>query len=131
MVREFAAREITPVAAKHDREHSFPMATAKRMGALGLLGITVPEAYGGPGADYVSFALVAEELACADASHSVIFGANASLSVGPILNYGTEAQKERYLPKLANGEWFGCYALTESEAGSDAGSLKTTARREG
>ncbi len=131
MVREFAASEIAPVASRHDREHTFPTATAKRMGELGILGITVPEKYGGPGADYVSFALVAEELARACASHSVIFGANASLSVGPILNFGTEAQKQRYLPKLTNGQAMGCYALTEPEAGSDAGSLKTAARREG
>ncbi|HUR61566.1 MAG TPA: acyl-CoA dehydrogenase family protein [Candidatus Thermoplasmatota archaeon] len=131
MVREFAAKEIQPVAARHDRDHSFPMATAKRMGELGILGITVPEQYGGPGADYISFALVAEELARADASHSVIFGANASLSVGPILTFGTEEQKQRYLPKLASGEYLGCYALTEPEAGSDAGSLRTTARKEG
>jgi alkylation response protein AidB-like acyl-CoA dehydrogenase len=131
MVREFAEREVRPIAARHDREHSFPMATAKRMGELGLLGITVPERYGGPGADYVSFALVAEELARADASHSVIFGANASLSVGPILTFGTEAQRQHYLPKLASGEYLGCYALTEPESGSDAGSLRTSARREG
>ncbi|HUR63547.1 MAG TPA: acyl-CoA dehydrogenase family protein [Candidatus Thermoplasmatota archaeon] len=131
MVRKFAADEVRPIAAQHDRDHTFPMATAKRMGELGLLGITVPEQYGGPGADYVSFALVAEELARADASHSVIFGANASLSVGPILTFGTEEQKRRFLPKLASGEYLGCYALTEPEAGSDAGSLRTSARREG
>jgi alkylation response protein AidB-like acyl-CoA dehydrogenase len=131
MVREFATKEILPVAAACDRDHVFPMRTAKRMGELGLLGITVPEEYGGPGADYVSFALVAEELARADASHSVIFGANASLSVGPILNFGTEEQKKRYLPKLTSGEYLGCYALTEPQAGSDAGSLQTKARREG
>jgi alkylation response protein AidB-like acyl-CoA dehydrogenase len=131
MVREFVDREVKPVAAKHDREHTFPMATAKRMGELGLLGITVPEKYGGPGADYVSFALVAEELARGDASHSVIFGANASLSVGPILNFGTEEQKQKYLGKLSSGRLLGCYALTEPESGSDAGSLRTSARREG
>jgi alkylation response protein AidB-like acyl-CoA dehydrogenase len=131
MVRKFAQDEIQPIAARHDRDHTFPMATAKRMGELGLLGITVPERYGGPGADYVSFALVAEELARADASHSVIFGANASLSVGPILSFGSEEQKQAFLPKLASGEWLGCYALTEPESGSDAGSLRTTARREG
>jgi alkylation response protein AidB-like acyl-CoA dehydrogenase len=131
MVREFAAKEVMPIAAKHDREHSFPMTTAKRMGELGLLGITVPEAYGGPGADYISFALVAEELARADASHSVIFGANASLSVGPILTYGTEAQKQTYLPGLSSGKLLGCYALTEPESGSDAGSLSTTAKKDG
>jgi butyryl-CoA dehydrogenase len=131
MVREFAATEVAPVAGKHDRDHSFPEATTRRMGELGLLGVTVPAEYGGPGADYVSFALVAEELARADASHSVIFGANASLSVGPILNFGTEAQKRKYLPGLASGKLLGCYALTESESGSDAGSLKTVARKEG
>ncbi len=131
MVREFARKEVLPIAAKHDREHTFPMTTAKRMGELGLLGITVPAEYGGPGADYISFALVAEELARADASHSVIFGANASLSVGPILTFGTEEQKKKYLPKLASGEYLGCYALTEPESGSDAGSMRTTARRDG
>ncbi len=131
MVREFAEKEVRPVAAQHDREHSFPEATTKRMGELGLLGITVPERYGGPGADYVSFALVAEELAHACASHSVIFGANASLTVSPILNWGSEQQKEAWLPDLATGAKLGCYALTEPEAGSDAGSLRTTARREG
>jgi butyryl-CoA dehydrogenase len=131
MVREFAAKEIQPVAGKHDREHSFPMATTRRMGELGLLGVTVPEAYGGPGADYVSFALVAEELARADASHSVIFGANASLSVGPIMAFGSEEQKQMWLPGLASGRLLGCYALTEPESGSDAGSMRTTARREG
>ena len=131
MVREFAAKEIQPVAAKHDREHSFPMATTRRMGELGLLGVTVPQEYGGPGADYVSFALVAEELARADASHSVIFGANASLSVGPIMAFGTDAQKQKWLPGLASGKLLGCYALTEPESGSDAGSLRTSARRDG
>jgi alkylation response protein AidB-like acyl-CoA dehydrogenase len=131
MVREFAAKEITPVAAKHDRDHSFPRETTRRMGELGLLGITVPQEYGGPGADYVSFALVAEELARADASHSVIFGANASLSVGPIMAFGTEEQKRKWLPGLASGKLLGCYALTEPESGSDAGSLRTSARREG
>lgn len=131
MVHEFAEKEVKPVAARHDREHSFPEATTRRMGELGLLGITVPEPYGGPGADYVSFALVAEELAWADASHSVIFGANASLTVSPILNWGTEEQKQAWLPDLAAGKRLGCYALTEPEAGSDAGSLKTRAVREG
>ncbi|HJQ92741.1 MAG TPA: acyl-CoA dehydrogenase family protein [Candidatus Thermoplasmatota archaeon] len=131
MVREFAAKEIIPVAAKHDREHSFPMATTRRMGELGLLGITVPQEYGGAGADYVSFAVVAEELARADASHSVIFGANASLGVGPVMAFGTEEQKRAWLPGLATGKKLGCYALTEPEAGSDAGSLRTTARRDG
>jgi alkylation response protein AidB-like acyl-CoA dehydrogenase len=131
MVREFAAKEVRPVAARHDREHSFPEATTRRMGELGLLGVTVPQEYGGPGADYVSFALVAEELARGDASHSVIFGANASLSVGPIMAFGSEEQKRKWLPGLASGKLLGCYALTEPEAGSDAGSLRTSARREG
>ncbi len=131
MVHEFAETEIKPVARTHDREHSFPEATTKRMGELGLLGITVPEKYGGPGADYISFALVAEELAWACASHSVIFGACSSLTVSPILHWGNEQQKQQWLPDIASGKKLGCYALTEPEAGSDAGSLKTTARREG
>lgn len=131
MVREFAENEVKPIARHHDETHTFPEQTTKRMGELGLLGITVPEAYGGPGADYVSFALVAEELARACASHSVIFGANASLTVSPILHWGNEDQKQAHLPALATGQALGCYALTEPEAGSDAGSLRTTARREG
>ena len=131
MVREFAEQEVKPIAGQHDRDHTFPEATTKRMGELGILGITVPEAYGGPGADYVSFALVAEELARACASHSVIFGANASLTVSPILNWGDEEQKQSWLPDLATGSKLGCYALTEPEAGSDAGSLRTTAKKDG
>jgi alkylation response protein AidB-like acyl-CoA dehydrogenase len=131
MVHEFAQKEIRPIARKHDREHSFPAATAKRMGELQLFGITVPEKYGGPGADAVTFGLVGEELAWGDASHSVIWGATASLAVSPILNWGTEEQKHAYLPRFASGDLIGCYALTEPEAGSDAGSLKTTAVRDG
>jgi butyryl-CoA dehydrogenase len=131
MVREFAESEIKPIARDMDRNHAFPEQTAKRMGELGLLGITVPEEYGGPGADYISFALVAEEIARADASHSVIFGACASLSVGPLLNFGSEAQKKEWLPRFAGGDAMGCYALTEPEAGSDAGSLQTTAKKDG
>jgi len=131
MVRGFADSEIKPIAREIDHRHEFPHRTAKRMGELGLLGITVPEEYGGPGADYVSFGLTAEEVARACASHSVIYGACASLSVGPILNHGTEEQKQAWLPRFARGEVMGCYALSEPEAGSDAGSLKTTARKEG
>ncbi len=131
MVREFAQTEIAAVVEKHDREHSFPEATTKRMGELGLLGITVPEEYGGPGADSVSFALVAEELAAVCASHSVIFGACASLTASPIMLAGTEEQKQQWLPDIATGKKLGCYALTEPEAGSDAGSLKTTAIQDG
>jgi alkylation response protein AidB-like acyl-CoA dehydrogenase len=131
MVREFAETEIAAVARKHDAEHSFPTATAKRMGELGLFGITVPEKYGGPGADYVSFGLAAEEIARYCASHSVIYGASASLTVGPILEWGTEEQKQKYLPPMAAGTSMGCYALTEPSAGSDAGSLKTSATKDG
>ncbi len=131
MVREFAQKEIVPVAGKHDQEHSFPVETTKRMGELGILGITVPEEYGGPGADTISFAVVSEELAAACASHSVIFGACASLTCSPILQWGTEEQKHKWLPDIASGRKLGCYALTEPEAGSDAGSLKTTAKRDG
>lgn len=131
MVREFAEQEIKPIARHHDETHEYPAATAKRMGELGLYGITIPEAYGGPGGDYVSFGLIAEELAYACASHSVIYGATASLAVGPILGWGNEQQKQEWLPKFASGQAMGCYALTEPESGSDAGSIQTTAVKDG
>jgi alkylation response protein AidB-like acyl-CoA dehydrogenase len=131
MVRDLAVNEIRPIADRHDRDGTFPEATTKRMGELGLLGITVPEEFGGPGADAISFALVAEELAWADAAHSVIFGASASLTCSPLLHWGNQEQKEKWLPDIATGKKLGCYALTEPEAGSDAGSLKTAAVKDG
>ncbi|TMA50888.1 MAG: acyl-CoA dehydrogenase [Deltaproteobacteria bacterium] len=95
------------------------------------MGCFVPERYGGAGSDYVSYALAVEELSVACAATGVIFSAHASLATWPVLALGTEAQRTRYLPRLASGEWIGCFALSEPNSGSDAGSLRTTARRDG
>ncbi len=131
MVQEFMDTEVAPIAGRIDQTGEFPHATVKRMGELGLMGINVPQAYGGAGADNVTFALVAEELTRICASHSVIYGANVSLTCGPIHNFGTEEQKQEFLVPLAQGKHKGCYCLTEPGSGSDAGSLKTKAERRG
>jgi butyryl-CoA dehydrogenase len=130
-VREFCEKELREVARTIDRSHEFPRKTVTRMAELGLLGMPVPPEYGGAGADYVSFGLVAEELARVSATHAVIFGANNSLTCGPIMNWGTEEQKRKFLVPLAQGKHLGAYALSEPHAGSDAASLSTTATREG
>ncbi len=109
--REFARRRIEPLARKIDSEHLFPVELLPELGALGLLGINVPEEYGGVAMDTVSYALVIEELARVCASTSVIVSAHNSLCIAPILHFGSEEQKQRYLPKLASGEWIGCFAL--------------------
>jgi alkylation response protein AidB-like acyl-CoA dehydrogenase len=130
-VHEFCDKEVRPEAAKIDKTGKFPRNLVKRMGELGILGMYVPTEYGGAGSDYVSFGLAAEELTWASATISVIWGANTSLTCGPILRHGTEEQKQKWLPKLCSGEYLGAYALTEPQAGSDAGSLQTTAVRDG
>jgi len=130
-VRQFCRDEVIPVAGRIDKSSEFPWDLTKRMAELGLLGMTVPSEWGGAGADYVSFALTAEEITRGSATLSVIFGANNSLTCGPINAFGTKEQKERFLRKLASGEHLGSYALTEPQAGSDAARLQTTARREG
>src|SRR5262249_21466830 len=131
MVREFAESEIRPIATKIDETHDFPLATAKQMGELGLMGMFVPEAYGGAGMDYVSYVIAIEELSRVCASHGVIASAHNSLVNYPILMYGTEAQKQMYLTKLAKGEWIGAYCLTEPNAGSNAANQQTAATRDG
>jgi alkylation response protein AidB-like acyl-CoA dehydrogenase len=130
-VREFAARELLPIAADLDREARFPAAVVARAAELGLLGLTVPEAYGGPGLDHVAYVLAQEELARACAGFQTIVTVNTSLVCEPILRWGTEDQRRRYLPDLASGRRLGCYCLTEPGAGSDAMSLATTARFDG
>lgn len=130
-VREFCRNEVRPVAREIDENDEFPAKTVKRMGELGLLGMIVPPEYGGAGTDYVAFGLVSEELCWASATHAVIFGANNSLTCGPILTFGTDDQKERFLRPLAEGKHLGAYALTEPQAGSDAASIRTTAERDG
>jgi alkylation response protein AidB-like acyl-CoA dehydrogenase len=129
--REFAAREILPVAARLDAEHRFPSEIVRGLGELGLMGVTVPEEYGGAGMDHVAYVLALEEVARACASTAAIMSVNNSLVCDPILRYGTEEQKRRYLPVLASGREIGCYCLTEPQAGSDAASLQATARLDG
>jgi butyryl-CoA dehydrogenase len=131
MVRDFAEREIRPIAAAIDESHDFPFATAKQMGELGLMGMFVPEAYGGAGMDYASYVIAIEELSRVCASHGVIASAHNSLVCYPILAYGNEAQKQKYLVPLARGENIGAYCLTEPNAGSNAANQQTTAVADG
>ena len=127
MCRDFAQNEITPVAKKLDETEAFPKELVKQMGELGIMGINVPEKYGGTGLDMVSFATAIIELARADASVAITMAAHASLGTLPVLLFGDEKQKERYLPGLASGETLGAFGLTEPQAGSDAVATKTKA----
>ncbi len=129
--RQFAEKEIQPVAARTDELAEFPCATIRKMGELGFMGVSVPPAYGGAGADAVCYALGVEEISRACASHAVIMSVNNSLFCGPVLDFGTEEQKARWLPPVARGETPGCFCLSEPDSGSDAASLRTTLRREG
>ncbi len=131
MAREFADAEIRPIASEIDREARFPHETVKRMGELGLLGIAVPAEHGGGGADAVSYAVALEEIAKACASHAVIMSVNNSLFCEPVLKFGTDAQRERFLAPYASGQRIGCFALTEPQAGSDATNQHTLAVRDG
>ncbi len=125
--RDFAQKELEPQARQLDEKHQFPLETLKRLGELGYLGMVVPEEYGGIGADTLSYVLVMEELSKACASTSTAVSVQNSLVEFPIVEFGSESQKRRYLPPLARGEWLGAFALTEPEAGSDPGAMKTTA----
>ena len=129
-VQEFARTEIAPVAAALDAESRFPWENVRKMADLGLLGVNLPREYGGLGLDYISYILVIEELASVDASHSITVSAHSTLGSSPIFAFGTEEQKERYLPLLARGRVLGGFGLTEPAAGSDAGATRTTAVRE-
>jgi butyryl-CoA dehydrogenase len=131
MAREFATEHIRPIAAEIDRDARFPHETVKRMGELGLMGIAVPERWGGAGADAVSYVVALEEIARACASHAVIMSVNNSLYGDPVLQFGTDAQRARFLQPVASGHALGCFALTEPQAGSDASNQATTARRDG
>jgi alkylation response protein AidB-like acyl-CoA dehydrogenase len=129
--RDFAQREIAPVAAEFDISGKFPEATIRMAGELGFMGVEVPEAYGGAGLDAVGFALVMEEIAAADAAHSTIISVNNSLYCNGILQYGTEEQKQKYVTPVASGEVVAAYALTEPQSGSDAANMRTRAVRDG
>ncbi len=128
-IREFALREIAPLAAGLDKYPQFPRASLRKMGELGLMGILTPERYGGAGLDTLSYATLLEEISAADASHGTIMSVTNGLPQGLLLHYGSEEQKERYLPRLASGEWIGSFCLSEPHCGSDAAAMKTRARK--
>lgn len=131
MVRDFVEEEVVPQAVITDETHEYPQALLRKMGELGLMGIPIPEEYGGAGADFLSYILAIEEIARGCASTAVILAVHTSVGTFPILYYGTEEQKQKYLPRLARGEIIGAFALTEANSGSDASSLVTTAERRG
>ena len=131
MARNFALKEVLPKAADLDETARFPEELVRQMAELGLMGVAVPEEYGGAGMDNICYAIAMEEISRACASTSVIMSVNNSLACDPILTFGTEEQKRKYLVPLASGKHLGCFGLTEPGAGSDAGSQKTTAVRDG
>jgi alkylation response protein AidB-like acyl-CoA dehydrogenase len=131
LARDFAEAEIEPNASEWDREHRFPRELYPKLAELGLMGVCIPEELGGAGADFVSYILVLEELSRADAGVGVTVAVHTSAVTLPILTLGTDEQRARFVPPLARGEMIGAFALTETEAGSDAGALRTSATREG
>lgn len=127
--REFAQNEIAPVAAELDASAEFPVETIRKAGELGFMGIEVPEEFGGAGSDAISYALVIAEISAADAAHGTIVSVNNSLYGTALMDYGSEAQKRRFLRPVASGEVNGAYALTEPQSGSDAAAMRSVARR--
>jgi alkylation response protein AidB-like acyl-CoA dehydrogenase len=131
MVRKLASEEIAPRAAEYDRTREFPWDNIRKMAELGLMGVTVPETYGGAGMDTMAYVLVIEEISKACASTGVITAVQNSLGCYPILAFGTEEQKQKYLPLIASGQKIAAYALTEPGSGSDAAAMKTTCHLDG
>ncbi|HLV18288.1 acyl-CoA dehydrogenase [Halopseudomonas sp. Lyrl_26] len=131
VARQFARERLLPFAADWDREHRFPAEALAEMGRLGFLGMLVPEQWGGCDTGYLTYALALEEIAAGDGACSTIMSVHNSVGCAPILRFGSDEQKQRFLPPLASGEQIGAFALTEPHAGSDAGSLRTRARRDG
>jgi butyryl-CoA dehydrogenase len=127
MVREFAEKEVRPIAREHDLDSKFPWETVKRMGELGLMGAPWSDELGGSGLDYLSYLIIIEELARVDVSHGLTVSAHTTLGTSPIVNFGTDEQKKRYVPLLATGQVIGGFGLTEAGAGSDAGGTATVA----
>jgi len=127
--RAFASERLLPRIEKAYLEETTDPSIFSEMGAAGLLGVTLPEAYGGAGAGYVSYGLVAREVERVDSGYRSMMSVQSSLVMFPILAYGSEAQRQKYLPKLASGEWIGCFGLTEADAGSDPGGMKTRAEK--
>src|SRR5436305_12327287 len=127
VVRDFADAEIAPHAEAWDRDHTFPVDTVLAMGRLGLFGLPFPEEYGGSGSDFTTLCLAIEELARVDSSMAITLEAGVGLGSNPIYQFGTEAQRQRWLPELCAGTKIGAFELTEPEAGSDAGATRTRA----
>jgi alkylation response protein AidB-like acyl-CoA dehydrogenase len=130
LARDFARQEIEPRAAEWDREHAFPRPLFAKLAELGLMGTCIPEEYGGAGTDFLSYILVLEELSRADAGVGVTVAVHTSAVTLPILSFGTDEQRSRFVPPLARGEHLGAFALTEAESGSDAASLSTRANQD-
>jgi butyryl-CoA dehydrogenase len=131
MARDFALEKLAPGAGERDRSGKPPVELLRQMGDLGLMGMGVPEQWGGAGADFVAYVLALQEIAAGDGAVSTIMSVNNSPVCAALLRYGSPQQKEQYLKPLARGEWIGAFCLTEPQAGSDASALKTRARREG
>lgn len=131
MMRNYAQNQLKPIAAHRDKTHEFPAQELKDLGALGAMGMTVPDEWGGAGMDYVSLVLAIEEIAAGDGAISTIVSVQNSLICGITLAYGSEQQKQTYLPKFASGEWLGCFCLTEPHVGSDASAILCKAERDG
>jgi butyryl-CoA dehydrogenase len=127
MVREFAKNELEPIAAEIDESREFPWETIKKMAELGLMGVVIPEEYGGAGMDFTTLAIICEEISRVCASHGVITAVNNSLCAYPIYCFGDEDQRKKYLPDLCSGKKFGAIGITEPNAGSDPASMETTA----
>src|ERR671913_2617280 len=126
---EFSDREVAPYAAEWDREARFPAEVFKRLAGVGFMGLCVPEEYGGGGTDFLSYTLLIEEISRADAGVGVTLAVHTSAGTLPIVMFGTEEQKARWVPPLARGERIGCFALTEPETGSDAAAIRTRAEK--
>src|SRR5215218_8939160 len=126
-VRDFARGEVAPVAERLDREKAFPYEIVRKLGDLGFMGIPFPEEYGGAGGDSLAYVLAVEELTRVDSSVGITLCAHTSLGTQPVHCFGSDAQKERYLPDLCAGRKLGAFGLTEPEAGSDAGNVRTRA----
>ena len=131
MIREFSEKEVKPLAAEIDEQERFPQETVDKMAKLGIFGIPVPKQYGGAGGDNIMYSIAVEELSRCCATTGVIVSAHTSLCMSPILQFGTEEQKMKYVPKLASGEWIGAFGLTEPNAGTDAAGQQTTAVLDG
>src|SRR4051795_6900951 len=131
VVRDFAQAEVAPHAAEWDEQHRFPVELVPTMGDLGLFGLVVPEEFGGSGADFTSLCVAIEELGRVDQSVGITLSAGVGLGINPILTFGTQEQKERWLPDLVAGRALAAFGLTEPEAGSDAGATRTKAVLDG